>query len=195
MNLRQKLMAALFAVGIIPLLMMGSHGQMYGHKIVDQQTTEKLTGLLQQRKQELNQLFFNTETVLNVIGSLIEQYKINISLERHEVAGGHDELSQGEGQGISFDEFESEYDDYLIDAITEFGYDDLMIVLPSGFVEYTANKGEEYHTNLYQGTLASSHLARAVKEALQQNRYLVTDLEPYAAHNGLPALVSQRLIK
>ncbi|MBT3197311.1 MAG: response regulator, partial [Gammaproteobacteria bacterium] len=82
---------------------------------------------------------------------------------------------------------ESGGDDYLTQVITQYGYDDMMMVDPNGDVFYSANQGEEYLSNIFQGVFEGSHLAELVQKVQQTLNYAISDFSPYVGHGLQPA--------
>ncbi|MCF6339507.1 MAG: methyl-accepting chemotaxis protein [Sulfurimonas sp.] len=67
-------------------------------------------------------------------------------------------------------------------------YDIFIISADGGRVMYTVAKESDYGANLIHGPLKNSGLAKAYKQALQNNRPTYIDMEPYAPSNGDPAM-------
>ena len=63
-------------------------------------------------------------------------------------------------------ELEGETDDYYANFIEEYGYYDLFLINPDGFVFYSVAKEADYQTNVVDGEYADSSLGQAVRESL-----------------------------
>ncbi len=76
-----------------------------------------------------------------------------------------------------------------------YGYYDLFLINPDGYVFYTVEKEPDYQTNLVSGTYSRSNLGRLVQHVLKSKQFGITDLEPYAPSNDEPeAFIAQPVI-
>jgi len=73
-----------------------------------------------------------------------------------------------------------------------YGYYDLFLVNPDGYVFYTAARESDYQTNLLNGKYASSNLGKLVRDVLTSKQFGLADFAPYAASNNEPcAFIAQ----
>ena len=82
---------------------------------------------------------------------------------------------------------EGEAQDYFTQYKEAYGYYDLFLINPDGYVFYTVEQEADYQTNMVSGKYANSNLGRLVKEVLASKKYGVADFEPYEPSNGVPA--------
>jgi len=76
-----------------------------------------------------------------------------------------------------------------------YGYYDLFLINPDGYVFYTVEKESDYQTNLVSGTYSSSNLGRLVQQVLKSKQFGIADFEPYAPSNDEPsAFVAQPVV-
>ncbi|MBF0379596.1 MAG: hypothetical protein HQL69_01175 [Magnetococcales bacterium] len=76
-----------------------------------------------------------------------------------------------------------------------YGYYDVFLVNPDGFVFYTSSKEADYQTNMVNGKYSSSNLGKLVRQVIQTKKYGVADFAPYAPSNGDPAaFIAQPLV-
>jgi len=68
-----------------------------------------------------------------------------------------------------------------------YGYYDLFVINPDGFVFYTAAKEADYQTNMINGKYAGSGLGKLVQSALKTKKFGIADFAPYAPSNNEPA--------
>ncbi len=93
-------------------------------------------------------------------------------------------------------ELEGETDDYYANFIEEYGYYDLFLINPEGFVFYSVAQEADYQTNVVDGEYADSSLGQAVRESLGSQDFAFGDFEPYAPSNGEPAaFISDTVIR
>ena len=68
-----------------------------------------------------------------------------------------------------------------------YGYYDLFLINPDGYVFYTVAQESDYQTNMVNGKYSSSGLGKLVREVLETKSFGFADFEPYAPSNGEPA--------
>ncbi len=68
-----------------------------------------------------------------------------------------------------------------------YGYYDLFLINPDGYVFYTVTKESDYQTNMVGGKYKDSGLGKLVRGVLNSREYGIADFEPYAPSNGEPA--------
>ncbi len=84
---------------------------------------------------------------------------------------------------------------YYEKYIQMYGYYDLFLINPDGYVFYTAAKEADYQTNMLNGKYSSSNLGKLVKGIIASKQFDMADFEPYAPSNGEPAsFVAQPVI-
>ncbi|MEW5724454.1 MAG: methyl-accepting chemotaxis protein [Thermodesulfobacteriota bacterium] len=73
-----------------------------------------------------------------------------------------------------------------------YGYYDLFLVNPDGYVFYTVAKEPDYQTNMVSGQYADSNLGRLIRKVLETRQPGLADFEPYAPSKGEPAAFMAR---
>ncbi|MGN7610841.1 methyl-accepting chemotaxis protein [Magnetococcales bacterium HHB-1] len=68
-----------------------------------------------------------------------------------------------------------------------YGYYDLFLMTPDGFVFWSATKEADYKTNMVSGKYASSNLGELVRKVIQSKDFAIADFAPYAPSQGQPA--------
>jgi methyl-accepting chemotaxis protein len=71
--------------------------------------------------------------------------------------------------------------------IEQYGYFDLFVMNPDGYVFYTATKEADYQTNMVDGKYKDSGLGKLVRKVLETKKVGIADFAPYAPSNGDPA--------
>ena len=71
--------------------------------------------------------------------------------------------------------------------IEKYGYYDLFLMNPDGYVFYTVCKEPDYQTNMINGKYSSSNLGKLTRKVLETKQLCRVDFEPYAPSNGEPA--------
>ena len=68
-----------------------------------------------------------------------------------------------------------------------YGYYDLFLINPDGYVFYTVARESDYQTNLITGKYSGSNLGRLTKRVLDAKQFGFADFAPYAPSNDEPA--------
>ncbi len=86
-------------------------------------------------------------------------------------------------------------DDYFKKYINAYGYDNLLLIDPKGYLFYTVIHGADYQTNLVNGQYSSSNLGGLVRKVLETKRFGFADFARYPPLNDAPAsFVAQPII-
>ena len=87
----------------------------------------------------------------------------------------------------AFSPVDNEGNEYFKKYQEMYGYYDLFLINPTGYVFYTATREADYQTNMISGKFASSNLGGLVKEVLDSRQFGFADFEPYAPSGNKPA--------
>lgn len=68
-----------------------------------------------------------------------------------------------------------------------YGYYDLFLINPDGYVFYTATREPDYQTNMVNGKYSSSNLGQLTRKVMSTGKFGFADFAPYAPSNGAPA--------
>lgn len=68
-----------------------------------------------------------------------------------------------------------------------YGYKDLLLINPDGYIFYTSSNGEEARTNILNGDFSNTSLAKLVRSVISSKQPGIADFKPYAASNNEPA--------
>jgi methyl-accepting chemotaxis protein len=76
-----------------------------------------------------------------------------------------------------------------------YGYYDLFLINPDGYVFYTVAQEADYQTNMVNGQYSSSNLGRLVQDTLQAKKFGFADFAPYDPSGGEPsAFIAQPVV-
>jgi methyl-accepting chemotaxis protein len=76
-----------------------------------------------------------------------------------------------------------------------YGYYDLFLIDPQGYVFYTVSKEADYQTNMLNGLYKDSNLGQLVREVFDSKAFGFADFSPYAPSNNAPAsFIAQPLL-
>lgn len=70
--------------------------------------------------------------------------------------------------------------EYYQNYIEHYGYYDLLLIQPDGYVFYSVNKGAELHTNILNGPYADTNLSELIRQVSRTGRYGFVDYALYA---------------
>ncbi len=85
--------------------------------------------------------------------------------------------------------------EFFAHYIESYGYYDLFLINPDGYIFYTAAKESDYKTNILNGQYSDSGLGKLVAKAKRQKQYTLQDFLPYAPSNNEPAaFIAQPLL-
>ncbi len=101
---------------------------------------------------------------------------------------------------MAFDEaiapkLEGETDDFYTKYNKLYGYYDLFLINPDGYVFYSVSKEADYQTNMLSGKYSSSNLGKLVGQVKTTKQFGFADFSPYAPSNNEPcAFIAQPVI-
>ncbi|MCF6149843.1 MAG: hypothetical protein E3K37_14405 [Candidatus Kuenenia sp.] len=87
----------------------------------------------------------------------------------------------------AFCPFDSDGKYFFAKYIEKYGYYDLFLINPDGYVFYTVTREADYQTNMVDGKYSSSNLGKLTRKVLETKQFCLADFEPYAPSNGEPA--------
>ena len=164
----KKLIAAFLLVGIIPLTVLGLTTLDSASKALEKQSLNQLETVRSIKKGQIENFFKSAQEDLTILSKTIDRTMCPLSM------CGNINLSGKEN---------THYNSY----IETYGYYDLFIIKPDGYVGYTATKEPDYQTNLINGVYAESSLGRLVRDVMSTGEFGFADFEAYAPSNGAPA--------
>jgi len=90
---------------------------------------------------------------------------------------------------------ENEIEDFFTTYKESYGYYDLYLFNPDGYLFYTVEHEADYRTNLLTGPYKVSNLGRLVADVIKTKQFRLADFERYAPiHNAPAAFVAQPLV-
>ncbi len=85
--------------------------------------------------------------------------------------------------------------DFFSKYIEQYGYYDLFLIDPRGYVFYTVMQEADYETNMVDGQYSSSNLGRLVRQVLETKQFAIADFEPYApSEDAQAAFIGQPVL-
>ncbi|MAG92157.1 MAG: hypothetical protein CMJ48_00180 [Planctomycetaceae bacterium] len=77
--------------------------------------------------------------------------------------------------------------DYFTQYKEQYGYYDLFLINPDGYIFYTVEQEPDYHTNIITGEYKDSGLGHLVSQVAVDHKFSFADFAPYAPSAGAPA--------
>ncbi|MBF0279434.1 MAG: cache domain-containing protein, partial [SAR324 cluster bacterium] len=68
-----------------------------------------------------------------------------------------------------------------------YGYYDLFLINPDGYVFYTVTKEADFQSNMIDGKYADSNLGKLIRQVKSSRQFALADFAPYAPSQGEPA--------
>ena len=85
--------------------------------------------------------------------------------------------------------------EYYQHYIEQYGYYDLFLIQPDGYILYSVKKDSAYHTNILKGPFEDTNLAKLIRQVKKSGRYAMVDYAPYEPNNHEPAAFIAQPIK
>ncbi|WP_320169654.1 methyl-accepting chemotaxis protein [Maridesulfovibrio sp.] len=185
MSLKLKLITFCVAIGLIPLIIVGSFSVELASDALSAQAFGQLESVRDSKDKNLHDLvekwfnevtlFSNVKEIYNTIG-LIGEYVMDNEIPGKRLDVDSDEYKELHGYASApFKPF-----------VTTLGYDDALLINDYGRVLYTFKKGNDLGADLKKGKYKNSSLARAFRKAVK-GEVVFADFEPYAPLNNEPA--------
>ena len=90
---------------------------------------------------------------------------------------------------------EGETEDYLVKYQKAYGYYDIFLIEPNGYVFYTSAQESDYQTNMVTGKYSDSNLGKLVSQILRTKKVQFVDYAMYAPSGAPAAFVGHPVMK
>ncbi|MDQ7091156.1 MAG: methyl-accepting chemotaxis protein [Methylococcales bacterium] len=105
-------------------------------------------------------------------------------------------ISSATMEEVVVPKIKGEEEDYLVKYKKAYGYNDLFLIDPSGFIFYTTDHDLEYRTNILTGIYSSTNLGKLIGQINKSKTFGFADFKLYAPSNNYPAaFVAQPVVK
>ncbi|MCK4494120.1 MAG: HAMP domain-containing protein [Methylococcales bacterium] len=105
-------------------------------------------------------------------------------------------ISSANMEEVVVPKVKGEEKDFLQKYKKSYGYNDLFLIDPSGFIFYTTDHDLEYQTNILTGQYSTSNLGKLIKLITKSKTFGFADFKLYAPSNNYPAaFVAQPVVK
>jgi len=146
-------------IGIVPLVSLSYLALSQSEKALEDQARNSLLAVREIKKRVLIDYFDQVEHETHQLSLVVESFNENYTANER----------------------------YLEKYQKDFGYYDLFLIRPDGYVFYTVAKEADYQTNLLNGKYANTGLGEVFRQAVKNKDFAIVDFAPYAPSNGDPA--------
>ncbi|MCJ8297883.1 MAG: methyl-accepting chemotaxis protein, partial [Pseudomonadales bacterium] len=170
MKLKHRILIALMATSLIPLLFLGYSSLYTASNSLEQAAYDRLSAVREIKKTQIEQYFTARQAELEIL--------------RLSVAKIYDDHDY---QPSASSTVAHAHEKYFKTFIQTFGYYDLFLIDPKGEVLYSVEKESDYQSNLLTGPFNSSGLAKLFVKVKNSQSYQLQDFSPYEPSNNDPA--------
>ena len=172
MKLKNKIMLALLAIGLLPLALFGYLALHLSTVSLEEQAFEKLEAVREIKETQIEEYFHQREADIVMLEHAVEAliFKGTHSKEEEIVAAENNQS-------------------YFAHFIEAYGYDDLLMVKSDGDVFYSVKKLQDYQSNVMTGPYKTTGLANIVKDTIYKqsdHAFHIEDFAPYPPSNNKP---------
>ncbi|WP_415884936.1 methyl-accepting chemotaxis protein [Neptuniibacter sp. QD37_6] len=172
MTLSRKLTIIFLAVGIVPMLVLGVFLTYTSSNSLSDQALNKLQAVRSIKQNQIESYFAEREGDVMMLSEMINSM----------TSAGHTLNSIEQMLGV-----EGGDNSFFAKYINAYDYYDLFLINPAGTVFYTVTREADYGTNLISGPYRDSGLAKAFRNARDENKFVLEDFAPYAPSANAPA--------
>jgi len=172
-----KILITFLLVGIVPLAVIGSVSVFKSSESLSEQSFEKLKIVQEIKKAQVREYYARC---LGDISVLSKNYALSEALNRFPMLFDEDGTVNMEG----YDFYDTRYGESMKLAVTEYGYNDLLLIQANGRIVYSASKAPDLGQSVLEGPLAETHLGRAFAQGLKG--VSTTDFFPYPPADNQP---------
>ena len=184
MSLKLKLITFCVAIGLIPLILIGTLSVNMASQALSNQAFGQLESVRDAKKKNLQdlvakwfqevELFSNVKEIYNTVG-LIGEYAMEYAIPGKPMDVGSEEYTELHQYASSpFQPF-----------VKTLGYDDALLINDYGRVLFSIKKEKDLGADLKKGQYKDTNLGRAFAKAVK-GEIVFADFEPYAPMGGTP---------
>lgn len=168
-KMKPKLILLFLLVGLIPLATTGWIANKLAAKSLMQASFNQMESVREIKKAQIEKYFIERQGDIGVLAEMVKTLK----------KSGTDLLST----------------DFFTKFKEMYGYYDLFLITPDGYVFYTAAREADYQTNMITGKYSDSNLGVLIKQVSMSRKFGLADFKPYAASNNEPcAFIAQPVL-
>ena len=172
-KMKPKLIGLFLLIGLIPLVLIGLWASNIARDSLMKKSFDQLKAIQSIKKTQVKRFFAERKGDMGVLSQTVKEF------------GGIETEKWNDKKLEFFKKYKEMY-----------GYYDLFLVSPGGYIYYTVEKEPDYRTNILKGKYADSNLGKLIAEVKKSKKFGIADFEPYAPSNGDPcAFIAQPVLK
>lgn len=183
-----KLIIVGLTIGILSSGIIGILSISQSTKALEIENFEKIEALSGLKKQAIEDFYSD---IINAIESYSKTLDVELLAEKLEEYAITSDLKSSDNINTNTEEYKAireEFEEHIHNLAESGGYYDLFIIdAEHGHIMYTDAQESDLGENLKTGKLAKSHIAKVWKGAIAKDDYFISDLEPYAPSENMPA--------
>ena len=198
MTIKKQLIIALLVVSILPFTITAVISYLKSSEVLYIDSVERMEMARELKKNQLTtylELLKSSVKNLTDNKNTVELFeKLVVLHDKHDIkANDNFFIVKNSETKKLYNQYDNYFKKYLED---NYLYDVFLVCAKHGHVMYTSAKEPDLGANLVIGNLRDSGLAEAWNHTVKTKKAYITDMEPYAPSNGLPAMfVSAPIMK
>jgi methyl-accepting chemotaxis protein len=162
-KLKPRLIAAFLLVGLLPFAIVGALSVVKSSGALERAAFSQLEAVRGIKRAQIEKFFGERKGDIDVLAEIVEHL------------------------GVSPGNAEARFEDFFKSYVKSYGYYDLFLIDPKGFVFYTAAKEADYKSDMLSGPYKDSNMGQLVRKVLETKAFQMADFAPYAPSNNEPA--------
>lgn len=168
-KIKQKLVIYFLVIGLVPLAVTGWFANHMASKSLVEQAFGQMTSVREIKKAQIVKYFEERQGDIAVLSEMAKTLKKS-------------------GTDLSSSAFFKKFKEF-------YGYYDLFLISPDGYVFYTVEKESDYRTNMISGKYSDTNLGALIKQVSSSGKYGMADFKPYAPSKNEPcAFIAQPVV-
>jgi len=188
LKISTKLLIICLSIGIISTLSIGYISIQKSEEALTNETTSKLEALSGLRKVAIENVYKNCMKQIKAFSQTTDILDLAYDLEAYTEGNGISDQNRVIINSQEYKQIVDKHQFQIHNLTVSGGYYDLFIIdTDHGYVLYTDAQEGDLGDNLVTGRLRDSHLAWTWKETIKNGNIAISDLQPYAPSNNMPA--------
>jgi methyl-accepting chemotaxis protein len=168
-KMKPKLILLFLLIGLVPLSVTSWLSNHLASKTIVEGSFRQMESLREIKKAQIEKYFVERQGDIVVLAEMVKTLK-------------------NSGVNLAKTDFFKKFKE-------AYGYYDLFLITPDGYVFYTVAKEADYQSNLVSGKYSDSNLGILVRKVLSSGKYGLADFKPYAPSNNEPcAFIAQPVL-
>jgi len=169
LSISRKLLLCFLLIGLIPFTLLAVLAVFKASDSLSKQSYQQLESVREIKKKQMENFLAVSRRDALGLASVVQEFIQNGALDNVLVHADKD------GKTL--------FDKYL----DSYGYYDLFLIEPNGFISYTVAREADYQTSLSHGAYKDSNLGELYRKVITTGDYAAVDFAAYAPSAGAPA--------